>query len=207
MKRKTMFLIIMIYVLFPIKISALSGKINLNCDNTDVKYGDVINCTVSGDKFDDKISSFHAQISLEEGLDLLKVTKDSIWQGDCENGIVDLYTDVNKSGKVNLFTFQFKVKNKNSSISNISVLDIAVGDSKFNEHHLEDVSIKINSNKNKPNDDNNNSNDNKNDDDLNIKDNENVTNNPQTGIGSSLFYIIIISNLFIIIVILYKKRV
>ena len=209
-KNKFILFTLLILMIFPLGVNALTGDIVVNCNDTTLESGESTTCTVTGKNFSDEISSFHAELSLGDGLTLSSATKDSTWEGETKDGIVDLYTASNKSGSIKFFTFVIKTDTISSDKTvNLKVTDIRIGDSDFKETDFDDstVNIKItaknnnNNNDNNDNEDNsstgdNSGNNNNNDSDTNTdnnddnnnsnnnsntNDNENITNNPQTG--------------------------
>ena len=192
MKRKEFLFILLITLFIPIRIHALTGDVVINCDKTSVKYNEEINCLLTGNNFSDEISSFHGEISLGSNLTLLSVTKDESWEGSGEKGIIDLYTDKNKSGKMDFVSFKVKVNEDSNVDSTISVSNVVVGDTKFNEIKLggNTFNIKVVSNNTTNNNVDN-----------------NVTENPKTGtiIKSFIIFILLISLLLILMI--YKKQI
>lgn len=142
MKRIIMLLII--GILFPINANALTGNIEISCDNTEVLSGSNINCIIKGNNFSNELSSFHAKIVLGDNLELKVIEKNAAWEGSAEDGIIDLYTDVNKSGELIFTTFTAKVNESGDDAkNNILVTEIKVGDKEFTEHNLQEESILI----------------------------------------------------------------
>ena len=141
MKRN--FNIIFLIVLFcPIVINALSGQIILTCDSEVIGPGDTLNCSISGNNFSIPISSFHAKITLGEGLTLISSTVDSSWNG-LANDEIYLYTLVNKTGEVNFASFVVKANDLVRDNTNISIEEITVSDDKFKEYSFGVVTKEI----------------------------------------------------------------
>jgi len=141
---KKIMVILLIGIIFPIKVNALDGNIELNCDNEAILPGSSVNCTIKVNNFSDEISSFHAKLLLGENLKLESIEKDSSWEGSAEGGIIDLYTDVNKSGDINISSFVVKVDNASTmNRVDVSLIDVKVGDPQFTEHKFNDVSTSV----------------------------------------------------------------
>ena len=143
MKKKFLVVLLLAMFIFPINVNAFSGKVILTCDDEVIKANDTLNCLISGNSFSAPISSFHGKILLGDGLSLVNFTKDSSWEGSGNGGIIDLYTGVNKTGKINFGSFVVKSdKNINGSV-NIKIEDINVSDDNFKVYNLSVVSKKI----------------------------------------------------------------
>lgn len=185
MKGKYNIILLLTMLVFPIAINALSGQVTVSCEDTVIGPGDTLTCSISGNSFSSPISSFHAKITLGEGLTLVSATGDSSWYGSGEGGIIDLYTDENKTGKINFVSFVVKVNKKVSDHVVMNVEEITVSDDDFVEHKLDVVSkeIKVSGNSsNVTNNDNNSSEGNVNNSDKNNNidlDNETVNNNKE----------------------------
>ena len=216
--KKIIKMMLFLLAIVPIKAFAFTGNVKLECDSNTATAGNNINCTITGNNFSDEISSFHAAIDLDDNLILESIEKDSSWEGSGEGGVIDLYTDKNKTGNVNFINFTVKVNDSNaSSNTNIVLTDIKIGDSDFKEHSLADstFSIKINSNNNESDNENKEEdNDDEENNDENIKDEnndkpedniENNDKNPETGnVKTIIVSIIMFGALFIAL--LYVKK-
>jgi len=225
-KNKIYILLLLVAICFPITVNALTGNVTVSCTDTSVSSGENLNCSIVGDGFSEAISSFHGKVVLGDGLTLQSATKDSSWEGLATNGIIDLYTDVNKTGKVNFATFIVKADEVTTRKNvTISIDEIVVSDSNFEESSLNSISIDIEilENDTTNNDDNNNdsSNNNNNDDTTNNNDNNNDSSNnnnnnpsnndflenPKTGnFGYIVIFIIMFSSLTVILIYIRKRR-
>ena len=68
--------------MIPIKTNALTGASSITCDKTQALPGENITCSLTGsisDISEDTVASYQGTIILSEGLELVSVTKDSIW--------------------------------------------------------------------------------------------------------------------------------
>lgn len=151
MKNNIILTLLIVGTVLPIKVQALTGNMKLTCDNTTVLPGTNITCTLTGDSFSEKISSFHGELNLGSNLKLESIEEDSSWEGSADGGIIDLYTDVNKSGDINFVTFTVKADSDISNIdNNVSIDNIKIGSAEFIEYDFANVStsIKITSNDN-----------------------------------------------------------
>lgn len=182
-------------------------------------------CTVIGNKFNDGVSSFHAKLTLGKNLILDSIVKDSSWEGDASGGLVDLYTDINKTETITFFKFVLKSNAISNEIDTLVKLeDIKIGDSKFIETNFQSSSLDINVVANTNNDpsqenDNNDNNDNSKNDNL-IDNNQNnnddhpdsensstndVVSNHNT--GNNILYVVIglITGVILLLIIIVKK--
>lgn len=143
MKKNTLTLIGLLIVLLPLKLEALTGNINLKCSSKTIKPGDSINCTISGNT-DEDISALRINLTLGTNLTLSEITTDSSWEGDGENGDIQLFTDKNKKGDFPIATFKVNVSpSAQPSNTNIVLKDIKLTDSKFKENSIEDIKLDI----------------------------------------------------------------
>lgn len=232
---KKIIILLVIGILFPINAHALTGNVEIQCDNYEVSSGSNINCTLKGGDFSSELSSFHAKLLLGNNLALESIEKNSSWEGSADGGVIDLYTDVNKSGDLELVTFVIKVDEVENNVdTNISITDIKIGDSQFEEHSFPQVitSIKITSTSSGTGSDNNpdsgtennpdvgdnpdtgtesdkdveNGSDNIGDDSSNTTLEENTVANPSTG-HLKVGIVLVILVVSLIITILYKKKI
>lgn len=212
---------LLLILICPIKINALTGNVKIECNKSTISSGDSLLCTIVGSNFNDQISSFHAKLSLDNNLMSESIEKDTSWEGSTEDGVIDLYTDENKSGNINFVSFVIKLNNKNTNANvNIALEDIKIGDSQFVEHNINNVYTEIkvisndgdinNEDSNKEDTDNNNQDvtDNKNEIINQDKNNNNIDNNvdnPATG-DMKISIIVVIMIIMVIFIIIYIKK-
>ena len=213
------------------RVYAVDGSVRLDCDNVSLKPGASSNCIISGKNFNDSISSFHAKISLGEKLVLVSSKIDESWHGSADDGIIDLYTDVNKSGNINFASFKIKAMDNVSSNIDTKVFleEIFIGDSSFKETKIDtqivDIKISIENNGSNNNDNNNQdqndkednteedgsdlengNNNNNNDNSSSDSDNNNIIEqNPST--GGNIFFVGILMISCILFSLFYMKKV
>lgn len=104
MKRIIKYLLLGFLVFLPYEVMALDTA-TITCDKSKIGVGEKTICKLTGNS-DGSVSSLHGLIKLSEGLKLGSSDSASIWIGSAENGIIDLYTDVNKTGKFEIATFE-----------------------------------------------------------------------------------------------------
>ena len=143
MKNKIIILIGIIGLIFPLKINALSGDVSLTCDKNKVSPNSTINCSIKGN-INEEVSSVHAEIELGSNLTLENSQSSSIWEGDGDGGIYDLYTDENKTGSFDIGTFTIKVGNVTEGANTyISLKNLTLSDASFKEQNFSVSSINV----------------------------------------------------------------
>lgn len=110
MKKNIKWFLFVSFIIIPINVRALSGNISLSCNPTNLLSNSTVNCTLSGTVNEGSIDSVVAKVVLSSNLEFVSFTNNSIWQGDGNDGSIDLFTDVNKSGNFAIGTFQVKTK-------------------------------------------------------------------------------------------------
>ena len=98
MKKKLCYLIILsLMVMIPINAKALTGSVSITCDNESYSMNETATCKVTGQS-DEEVYSILGMIN--EGSNLpdlnVKFTADSSWQGNGDEGNIQLYTDNGK---------------------------------------------------------------------------------------------------------------
>ena len=126
------FITSLIFIIFPSKINAASGTVDIECDANTLKNGQTAKCYIKCKNFDIQIPSFHTKLTLSNSISLTKITRDSIWEGACDGGIIALYTDVNKTGNFNIASFEFQVPSSVNKIT-ITLDEIRASDASFNK--------------------------------------------------------------------------
>ena len=130
-KNKFLFLII-IFILLPTRINALVGNIGIICSDANIKSGDEVTCTISGNT-DEAIKLIEANITTTDNLQLVssELSLQEGWSGSTiDNSKISVSTD----SRVGNFTIgSFKIKaidtatNGSASvgISSISFVDVS----------------------------------------------------------------------------------
>ena len=103
-------LLCLILLIIPINIVFASGEsINIICPSK-TNAGSTITCQVTGHS-DGKVSSLSARLTTSNQIESATFITDGIWQGNGNNGNIQLYTDVNKTGNFNIGTINIKISN------------------------------------------------------------------------------------------------
>lgn len=113
----------------------------LTCDQKNIQVGKNFTCTIYGYQKEYEVSSLTTTIKTSDNVEIIQVTPDTSFEGDGENGIIELYTDENKKGKFPIATVVFSLANKNEIT--IQLKDNAFFDEKFKEHKLTTKSKKL----------------------------------------------------------------
>ena len=115
----------------------------LKCDSETIKQGDKLNCTLEGNSYDYEVSAISATIKKSDDYDIVKVTPDSSWEGDGENGDIDLYTDINKTKNFKIAKFTIVLKDTSKTDIEINIVDNSFFDQEFVENKIDNVTKKI----------------------------------------------------------------
>ena len=143
MKKKLYYLVLLaLMVMVPINAKALTGSVSISCDKEVYQMSDTATCKVTGTS-DVDIYSISAKLNNDFTSSVANVEfiTDSSWQGNGEEGNVQLYTDSGKKGTFNIGTLSIKLKNESSDIA---TLDVAIDDIKFGDTDGKEVDIKSN---------------------------------------------------------------
>lgn len=134
--KKVLIVVGLFSILFPIKANALVGNVIVTCKNNNLMPGEETSCTIIGTS-DNEVSAVSMTLNLGTNLTLTHINTDSSWQGDGENGVIELYTETNKNGKFPIATFSIKAdKISMGASTNISVTNPFFTDASFTEHSV-----------------------------------------------------------------------
>lgn len=115
----------------------------LTCDSKTIKKDEEVSCTLKGNVSDYDVSSLSSTIEKNNDYELIEVIPDSSWEGDGENGDIDLYTDNNKSDKFGIVTFKIKLLNDENDNIQINIIENIFFDQDFNRYDLSNVTTKL----------------------------------------------------------------
>ncbi len=132
MKKKVLLIAIVLGAVMPFRINALTGSVNLECDKVMLDPKESTTCYVTGN-IKEEVSTVSAQIKVGEHLTLVSVNTDSIWEGDGEEGNVQLYTDVNKMGTFKIASFVVQADDTGGVSTHVSLTDVHLSDVDFQE--------------------------------------------------------------------------
>lgn len=144
-KRLSYLLLLILTVIIPINVKALTGSINISCDKEIYKIGDTATCNVTGTS-DVDVYSISAKINnITSSNTTIGFETDSSWQGNGEEGNVQLYTDSGKKGTFNIGKLTIKLNDTTTDESTIkvSIDDIKYGDTNGSEYDIEPIQKSI----------------------------------------------------------------
>lgn len=133
---------IIIFSLSIVLITIITLKINnneriiLNC-NKELK------CVIKANVKKYQVSNISMNIKLSKNAKLDKVNIDPSWNGDGEDGRIELYTDENKKGTFPIGDFKISLKDQKNKKIEIIIDNIILYDENFEEHTLNKINKKI----------------------------------------------------------------
>lgn len=144
MKKILILIITIVGILLPLNAKALSGNVTVSCAPTKLNPGETANCSIKANVQGGEVSSLHAKINTGTNLTLGQVTVSSIWAGDGDAGIIDLYTDTNKTSAFDIATFTVTAKTGvYGATSTVSLSEVALYDKAFNENKFTANTVNI----------------------------------------------------------------
>ena len=140
MKKKYFVIGVILSVLLPINVKALSGSVSISCNNNSIEVGSNTTCTISGYS-DSEISALSASLTSSGSISISNINTSSIWQGNGGDGNIQLYTDSNKSGGFSIATFT--ITGNSIGSGNINLNSVKFTDASFSENSISGSSITI----------------------------------------------------------------
>ena len=104
MRKKIILMGVVLSILLPINVKALSGSINISCNDSNVIVGNSTNCSITGNS-DSEVSALAMTLSSGGSISISNIVTSSVWQGNGSDGDIQLYTDNNKTGNFSIATF------------------------------------------------------------------------------------------------------
>ncbi len=104
MRKKIILMGVILSILLPINVKALSGSINISCNDSNVIVGNSTNCSITGNS-DSEVSALAMTLSSGGSISISNIVTSSVWQGNGSDGDIQLYTDSNKTGNFSIATF------------------------------------------------------------------------------------------------------
>lgn len=130
--KKVLYSLGIIGLMTPLSIKALTGDVTVNCAKGKLLKGETTTCIVKGN-ITEGVSAVSAKVDLGENLTFVSFTPDSSWQGDGEEGNIELYTDNNKSGNFNIGTITVKAGNTSGVSTSVGLKEVKLSDANFVE--------------------------------------------------------------------------
>lgn len=129
MKKKLCYLILLsLMIIIPINAKALTGSVSITCDKESYGMNDTATCSVKGTS-NEEVYSISASI-VDTSNATIEFTTDSAWQGNGDEGNIQLYTDTGKKGTFNIGTLKVKLKDTSTSDTSLGleIKDVKFGD-------------------------------------------------------------------------------
>lgn len=130
--KKILYSIGIISLLTPFSIKALTGDVTVTCEKNKLSKGETTICNIKANTTEG-VSSISAKTDLGDNLELISFVKDSSWEGDGENGNIELYTDNNKSGNFNIGTITIKAGNESGVTTRVGLKEVKLSDASFTQ--------------------------------------------------------------------------
>lgn len=138
MKSRVCFLGILslLYLFTTTNVNALTSNVKLTCDNYQLKSEQSTTCEIIGNTQEGGVTSLSANILLTGNLELVDVKTESTWQGNGNNGNIQLYSNKGtKAGDFKIATFVVKVKtNTINSDETLEIKDVKFYDGEENDY-------------------------------------------------------------------------
>ena len=137
MKKKLCYLILLsLMLIIPINAKALTGSVSITCDKESYGMNDTATCSVKGTS-NEEVYSISASI-VDTSNATIEFTTDSAWQGNGDEGNIQLYTDTGKKGTFNIGTLKVKLKDASTSDTSLGleIKDVKFGDTNGAEEDI-----------------------------------------------------------------------
>ena len=123
-------------IIIPINAKALTGSVSITCDKESYGMNDTATCSVKGTS-NEEVYSISASI-VDTSNATIEFTTDSAWQGNGDEGNIQLYTDTGKKGTFNIGTLKVKLKDTSTSDTSLGleIKDVKFGDTDGTEEDI-----------------------------------------------------------------------
>ena len=155
MKKKLCYLILLsLMIIIPINAKALTGSVSITCDKESYGMNDTATCSVKGTS-NEEVYSISASI-VDTSNATIEFITDSAWQGNGDEGNIQLYTDTGKKGTFNIGTLKVKLKDTSTSDTSLGleIKDVKFGDTDGTEEDITASKATISFSQNTNNNDN-----------------------------------------------------
>lgn len=143
-KNKFLFLII-IFILLPTRINALVGNIGIICSDANIKSGDEVTCTISGNT-DEAIKLIEANITTTDNLQLVssELSLQEGWSGSTiDNSKISVSTD-SRVGNFTIGSFKIKaIDTATNGFASVGISSISFVDVSNNSNTISNTSYVI----------------------------------------------------------------
>ena len=160
MKKVCSLVVIALIIFIPLQVKAASS-VSINCDKELYNSTDEAVCTLKGSS-DENIISISGSLDIEDPIFSIIPIASSIWEGDADDGNIQLYTDVEKTGAFDIATIKVKLKEgatvEDAQSILLSVSDVMFGNVEGVEKPVEGIEkeVKFSVNTDTSNDEDNN---------------------------------------------------
>ena len=137
MKKNLCYLILLsLMLIIPINAKALTGSVSITCDKESYGMNDTATCSVKGTS-NEEVYSISASI-VDTSNATIEFITDSAWQGNGDEGNIQLYTDTGKKGTFNIGTLKVKLKDTSTSDTSLGleIKDVKFGDTDGTEEDI-----------------------------------------------------------------------
>lgn len=148
--KKLLSIIIGLMLFFPINVLAFDITPSLTCDKTTLKIGEQAICKFKVYVSGGKMSGISAPYTYENEYAIVKVEKESMWEGNANGNSMDFYGYNDYAGNVSIATIIYKVK-EDATINNdltsnltINVKEIAGENNVANTYDNKTSTVKFN---------------------------------------------------------------
>ena len=123
-------------IIIPINAKALTGSVSITCDKENYGMNDTATCSVKGTS-NEEVYSISASI-VDTSNATIEFITDSAWQGNGDEGNIQLYTDTGKKGTFNIGTLKVKLKDTSTSDTSLGleIKDVKFGDTDGTEEDI-----------------------------------------------------------------------
>ena len=123
-------------LIIPINAKALTGSVSITCDKESYGMNDTATCSVKGTS-NEEVYSISASI-VDTSNATIEFITDSAWQGNGDEGNIQLYTDTGKKGTFNIGTLKVKLKDTSTSDTSLGleIKDVKFGDTNGAEEDI-----------------------------------------------------------------------
>lgn len=123
-------------IIIPINAKALTGSVSITCDKESYGMNDTATCSVKGTS-NEEVYSISASI-VDTSNATIEFITDSAWQGNGDEGNIQLYTDTGKKGTFNIGTLKVKLKDTSTSDTSLGleIKDVKFGDTDGTEEDI-----------------------------------------------------------------------
>ena len=123
-------------LIIPINAKALTGSVSITCDKESYGMNDTATCSVKGTS-NEEVYSISASI-VDTSNATIEFITDSAWQGNGDEGNIQLYTDTGKKGTFNIGTLKVKLKDTSTSDTSLGleIKDVKFGDTDGTEEDI-----------------------------------------------------------------------